>query len=423
VSDRKIGAVVIGGYVNALDAVRALAAWNVPVAVVRTQPYDIAHLSWRTSESVSLEDSRTHPDPLFPLLRQHAQKWPGRVLIATTDPALETLSRRRDELSRHYRVPIPRWEVTSRLLRKDRTANVARETGVPTPFSYGPACRELLDRGCLRFPVVLKPANSHLMEQRLGRKLLAVRDEEEFRRNLDLLAGNELTADVFDLVPGPDGAFFNYLTYIDRQGRPVAELAVRKIRKAPAFHGVGRVVTNADVPHEVALTLRRHTLAILDAIGWRGPASAEFKLDPRDGQLRLMDINGRCSLMMGIARRAGLDFPHLIWKDAVGGELSPVRSNGWKGVWINAHADILHGAFFHSKEGYGWREYLAPYRRPRTYAVWSLRDPMPALAQWARSLASAMMLPFSRSRRSLFRRRIPQVAGRQSDSARRPEFE
>jgi len=39
------GAIVIGGYVNGLGLVRALAARGIPAAVVSTRPYDVAHLS------------------------------------------------------------------------------------------------------------------------------------------------------------------------------------------------------------------------------------------------------------------------------------------------------------------------------------------------------------------------------------------
>lgn len=36
------GAIVVGGYVNGLGIVRALAARGIPVAVVTTQPFDVA---------------------------------------------------------------------------------------------------------------------------------------------------------------------------------------------------------------------------------------------------------------------------------------------------------------------------------------------------------------------------------------------
>ncbi len=404
----KIGAIVIGGYVNALNVVRALAAQEIPVAVITSQPYDVAHRSRWVSEQVPLERFAPLPDPLMALLRENASLWKGRVLLPTMDLAVETLARHREELSRHYRIPVLPWEVTSILLLKNRTREAANRAGVPVPVYYGPACPELLDVESPRFPLLVKPTNSYQFQEKLGRKLLVANSPGEYQTALDLLERHGLSAEVHDLVPGPDTNYFNYVGYLDRERRPVAEMVLKKLRKAPARFGVGRVVTN-EVEESIAFRLREHTLALLDEIGWQGPVSAEFKLDPRDGELRLIEVNGRCALMMGIARRMGLNIPRMIYEEAVGGEVTPVRPNEWKGVWIHLHADILHPLFFHQREGYRVKDYLSSYCKPRVCAVWSVRDPFPFLAQWSRSLKEFVRLPFNPKHRRRLRRQNPQI--------------
>jgi len=391
------GAVVIGGYVNALDAVRALAPHTGPVSVVTSQPYDIAHHSRFASGHVPLTRFRSQPNPLLALLRHQAREWDGRVLIPTHDPALETLARHREELSRHFRVTVPSWEITSRLLLKDRTLAAAGRVNVPVPSCYGAAAPGLLDRQSPPLPLVVKPSLGHPFQERLGRKLIAVHNQADYTAALALLTEHGLEARVYDLVPGPDFHYFNYLAYIDRQGRLLAGMAVRKIRKAPAFFGVGRVVTNK-VAVAIAAALRRHTLAVLAETGWHGPASAEFKLDPRDGSLRLMEINGRCSLMMGIARRAGINIPLLIWREATGRGVAPLLPNEWLGVWTHLHADVLHALLSQRRERVRWRDYLTPYQQPLTFGVWNLHDPKPFVAQWAHSFASAVRFPYRAAR-------------------------
>jgi hypothetical protein len=51
---RSPGAVVIGGHINGLGLVRALAAHGVPTAVVTTSPFDIADRSRCVSAHVAL---------------------------------------------------------------------------------------------------------------------------------------------------------------------------------------------------------------------------------------------------------------------------------------------------------------------------------------------------------------------------------
>jgi predicted ATP-grasp superfamily ATP-dependent carboligase len=101
---------------------------------------------------------------------------------------------------------------------------------------------------------------------------------------------------------------------------------------------------------------------------------AEFKRDPRDGTLRFIEVNGRSVVYNALLRRAGLDLAGLAWDG------KPARTNGWRGVWVNLHADLLYAVL---RERLGPREFLAPYRRPTVEAVWSRSDPRPFTAQWA----------------------------------------
>jgi predicted ATP-grasp superfamily ATP-dependent carboligase len=96
-SVRSPGAVVIGGYINGLGVVRALAARAVPVAVVTTRPFDIAHLSRHVSGHAAALDVDEEPERLVELLERRASDWRGWALFAplrATDTSLAELWRR-----------------------------------------------------------------------------------------------------------------------------------------------------------------------------------------------------------------------------------------------------------------------------------------------------------------------------------------
>jgi len=135
-------------------------------------------------------------------------------------------------------------------------------------------------------------------------------------------------------------------------------------------------------------------------------ASVEYKLDPRDGRHRLMEINGRSFLIQGLARRAGVNYPLLAWREAVLGENVAARFNGWPGVWIHALDDLYYGAFHHAVERATLRQYLAPYRRPKIFAVWSVSDPRPFAAQAYHALQRARAAAFDASLRASLRRHV-----------------
>jgi predicted ATP-grasp superfamily ATP-dependent carboligase len=63
---------------------------------------------------------------------------------------------------------------------------------------------------------------------------------------------------------------------------------------------------------------------LLQHMQWYGPAEVEFRIDPRDGKPTLMEVNPRLwgSLFTGIV--AGVDFPYMLYRMAMDGDVEPV---------------------------------------------------------------------------------------------------
>ena len=298
------------------------------------------------------------------------------------------------------------------MLQKDLTYAAARAVGIDTPHAYGEATPETAARDDIAFPVVVKPIESRPFVAHFGVKLLVACDRDELRRHVRDVQDAGLRAQILDLVPGPDELFHSYTVYIDRHGEPAAELCMRKLRKSPPFFGVVRVAEVANVS-----ALREPTIALLRHIGWRGMASVEFKLDPRDGRYRLMEVNGRSFLIQGLAWRAGVNYPLLAWREFVLGESVSARFNGWNGVWIHVLDDIYFGLFHRRIERSSLRQYLAPYRRPKTFAVWSASDPGPFLMQCHHALRQAAAASLDGDARATLRSHVQRMPVAQGDRA------
>lgn len=402
------GAVVIGGRLPALSTVRSLGRRGVPVAVIPTSPSHIAQYSRHARERHAVLDFPQRPERLLVLLETHRDRWHGWALLATDDAGLEFLSQNRDELEKSYRVVAPDFDVAKQLLRKDRFHLVAREVGAELPHLYGRATRAVAEAQEFRFPVVVKPVESHRFLECLGVKIFVARDRAELLEFVDSLPAMELEAEILDLIPGPDTQSYNYACYIDRSGEVLAEVTLRKLRKSPPFFGVGRVaevVAGPDIPE-----LREMTLAILRRIGWWGMASAEFKLDPRDGRFRIMEINGRCFLMQGLAMAAGVDFPWIAWREAVLGERTRMQSSGWNGVWVNVIDDLYHFLFFRRVEGLSVRQYLEPWVRPKEFAIVSLSDPKPFFMHCVFGVRKAVRMALDRGYRTAVAGRVQSIS-------------
>jgi predicted ATP-grasp superfamily ATP-dependent carboligase len=242
---------------------------------------------------------------------------------------------------------------------------------------------------------VVKPEVGHLFAARFGCKLFLVRDREELASCVSRVEAAGVACSLFDFIPGPDSRIYVSCLYIDRRGEPSAGVTIRKLRQSPALCGVARV---AEVVRQEP-ALREATIEILRRIGFRGMAAAEFKLDPRDGSSRFLEVNGRTVLANSLLRRAGLDLAGLAWSDAVEGRPETPLPNGWPGVWINLHADLLHATLRRRSDGVGLAELLRPYARPVLEAVWSARDPRPFFAQWSHTAREGAARIWPRKRR------------------------
>ncbi len=373
------GAIVVGGYVNGVGVLRALAARGIPTAVVTTQPYDVAQRSRWCVAHGHAPDLGERPDALLDALEPWRTRFAGFALLPTNDEALVALGVHRERLAAAFRVLAPPLDVTRRLVDKKQLLDAARATGVDVPRSYGPATGAVLAHTEIRYPVVVKPVVGYRFAARFDCKLFVARDAVELRAAVARLDDAGLVGEVFDLVPGADDRIYVQCAYLDAHGEPVGGVTVRKLRQSPHGFGVARV---AEVVAEMP-ALRDATLAVVRRLGLTGAVAAEFKHDPRDGRFRFLEVNGRSVIYNALLRRVGLDVAGLAWDEHVLRVRPVARSSSWAGVWINLHADLLHAA--RRDPELDLASLLRPYRRPVLEALWSARDPGPFLAQWGRS--------------------------------------
>ena len=85
------------------------------------------------------------------------------------------------------------------------------------------------------------------------------------------------------------------------------------------------------------------SIRLLKSIGWYGVAMVEYREDPRDGRCKIMEINPRFWGSLPLAIAAGVDFPYLLYKMVIDGDIRPVLNypEGVRCRWL-LPGDILH---------------------------------------------------------------------------------
>ena len=122
------------------------------------------------------------------------------------------------------------------------------------------------------------------------------------------------------------------------------------------------------------------SLQFLRSINYYGLAELEYKQDPRDGKLKLLDVNIRTWGFHSLGYRAGVDFPYLLFADQIGEEVQNCR--GTPGVgWMRMVTDIPSSALAILGGSLKFSKYLRSFNGPLTESVFDSRDPIPSFVE------------------------------------------
>jgi predicted ATP-grasp superfamily ATP-dependent carboligase len=120
------------------------------------------------------------------------------------------------------------------------------------------------------------------------------------------------------------------------------------------------------------------TEELLRRANYSGYFSNEFKLDPRDGQLKLIENNCRMPRSGMLAIACGVNFPWLIYEDLVLNQQSDVTEYKTGTYWIDFWTDISNSLFRRNEEEIRLRDYIGPYfSRNKVFADLNFHDLKP----------------------------------------------
>lgn len=371
------GAVVIGGDYKSLGLVRSLGRHGIRVLVLHD---DHLLASWSRYSERSLpwpasgESNRV--EYLLDLARRYALD--GWAIFPTEDETAALLARNRDVLSERYRITIlAPWDTLRGAYDKRLTYRLAAEVGVDHPRTSYPRGREEVLRFDGGYPVILKPAVRAELNRFTIAKAWPASDRATLVARYDeacTLVDPSLVM-IQELIPGGGEHQLSYAA-LCRDGQPLASVVARRTRQWPMDFGrASTYVETVDDP-DVEENARR----ILAALRFDGLLEVEFKRDPRDGRCKLLDINPRAWGWHTLGRRAGVDFPYLLWRMLHGEPVTELRSD--PGVrWVRALTDVPVAIGEISAGRLSVFAYLSSLRGPIEFAVLAPDDPLPALLE------------------------------------------
>ncbi|WP_063628145.1 hypothetical protein [Actinospica robiniae] len=393
---------------GALGAVRSLGRAGVPVYTLtedRTAPVGLSrHLAGRfVWPATGAED----PARLAAGLRRIAERLESPVVaLPTSDEAAVLLAGQREALRDLLLLPAVAPDLPARLVDKYAMHELCLAHDTPTPRALvadsAPALRQAVAE--LGLPVVVKNADlaGRLTGPVVGttRKLAGPAQVEQLAEALETHGAKRLLVQEF--VP-PDRSsarrppdWFAHVYCPQGEAEPLVFTGV-KLRDWPPGAGVtarGVAVANPELAACAARFCRD--------IGYRGIGDMDWRFDPRDGRLKLVDFNPRLGAQAQVFRTtAGVDLVRALHLDLTGRPIPPGRQIDGRELVVE-HLDAAAGYLLWRRRRAAGAPKPRPipvHRRERAWFAWD--DPLPFAVVTARFARNILVKTARRARARL----------------------
>lgn len=245
-------------------------------------------------------------------LKKHFSE--GGKVFLSSDDFLDFFNRNREALS-FLDLEIPVAELLSSLQNKFFQYEVCIENGINAPATF--KVKDDIEKESLPFPIFIKGLEVNAWREHYGGSLkgFVINDQKELEDWMKEHPYNTVPTIAQSLIIGPDENHFKYCAYRNRAGEIQAEFMLQKLIQFPIGYGIGAATKSI---HDEELL--KQGRALFNSIDYLGVGSAEFKLDNRDGKLKLIELNPRYWQQNYQATACGVNFPLIQFQESNTGE-------------------------------------------------------------------------------------------------------
>ena len=232
----------------------------------------------------------------------------------------------------------------------------------------------------LRYPVLIKGNNGLSFYKRWHHKAIAADSGSELRGLLRNQLAGVRPDEYFIQELIPDEHKTVSVTVFAAQGEVFSHWAGVKLRSHPINFGTATCCQS--VYDEEMLELSKKLIRDLN---YTGVCEIEWLKDPRDNEPKLIEINARTWLWVGLAARCGVNYPLVAYR-YICEDVLPKNSEYDLGrYWLNLYTDLSYGLKGIVKGQYKAAQLFKPYLK-FTEACFEMSDPLPFFIYGAQAL-------------------------------------
>ncbi len=371
---------IMGACPTGLEVIRNLGQKGIKVWALDPNPFAVGFYS-KYCQKLGVFDPNQEPGRLLETLIKFAGNQAQKpVVMATSDLYLVFLAQHSEELKKYFLFTELNPDIIEKFLNKKVFYQLCLNHNIMPPATFfmenSKDVTEISKK--INYPCIIKPIYIHLWDQVFkGIKVLVNRTPEELVKNFEKIKAYHLEHNIMfqEMVEGKDQDIYIYAAYFDKNHQPVATFSGRKIRQFPPKFGVTVMAIGEEHPEFKAVCTN-----FLEKLNFQGLCDVEFKLDAKNKEFKIMEINPRAGRWYGVVESCGLNLPYLAYLDLIGKEV-PRGLDQQKGKrWIHFFRDFLSSLFYFQKKELSLGNWLNSLKGPRKWAIYSSADPFPFLA-------------------------------------------
>jgi len=334
---QRVPVVVVGESLTSLGIVRSLAGRGIEIHLAATTRWCPAGLSRHARVAiVPALDGRPLVEGLKALARRLGRR---AVLMLCGDRQVDAVNDHRDELAAFYQFTLPPAGMLRTLANKATFQQFALEHGLDVPRTAiiragEPVSAALRD---LTLPLVIKPADKARVLTGHAERAVRVHTRAEADAVAARMVASSGCVVAQEWIVGDDADIYFALFVCDAGSRVAGMFCGRKLVCDPPDVGSTGICVDAG---EQSATLVREALRFIQATGYRGIGSVEYKRDRRSGRFVIVEPTvGRSDWQEEIATLCGVNLPLQAWLAECGLPPEPPRPIAAPQAWS---ASLFH---------------------------------------------------------------------------------
>jgi len=337
----KPGAILIEGHVQGLSNTRSLGEAGIPIIVVdRTDC--IARYSKYCTKFFRCPDFILDEFADFLIELAVNEKIIDWVLIPSNDHAVYTISKHKARLEKHYKIITPGLDIIEKIYDKAKLIEIARQVTVPVPKTqlFTSEDEELNHK--MSYPVITKGRNGLSFYKAIGKKVLLANNDNELRKHLSLISERYSIDGAFtqELIPFNGSNYTISFTAFCVDGEIKAHWSGVKLREHPFRFGTATFTRS--IYNDICY---KQSIPLLKQLKYTGVCEVEYIQDPKDGKYKLIEINPRTWLWVGLAKECGLDYAKLIYDYVNDYQMIYSQVDLNERYWLNPITDTAYSIF------------------------------------------------------------------------------